>query len=112
MNLVALLCSSSDTSLSKAALYALIGFVIVLLVLALLVGIFYLTGALFKTKALSKPNLFQRKKKAEKQEIVSAEEQDDEQLFAVISAVISAVYDSEERNEVKPDFVIRRIKKK
>lgn len=111
MNLVALLCSS-DTSLSKAALYALIGFVIVMLVLALLVGIFYLTGALFQTKALSKANLFERKKKTEKQEEVSAEEQDDEQLFAVISAVISAIYDSEDRDDVKPEFVIRRIKKK
>ncbi|MCX4313159.1 MAG: OadG family protein [Clostridia bacterium] len=106
-----MLLSASDTGIGDAALYALVGFVIVLLVLALLVGIFYLMGFLFRTKALSKEKLFERKPKASKNSVgESADETSDEELFAVISAVISSIYDGETpQGEVKPDFVIRRI---
>ena len=52
MNISAFL-SASDTPISEAAVKALIGFAVVLIVLLLLVGIFYLTGFLLQTKALS-----------------------------------------------------------
>lgn len=108
MNNTFVLLSASDTSIGDAALYSLVGFVIVLAVLALLVGIFYLTGFLFQTKALSKDKLFERKPKAEPVE--NADDTSDEELFAVISATISAIYDAETpQGEEKPDFVIRRI---
>lgn len=61
MNISAFL-SASDTPISEAAVKALIGFAVVLIVLLLLVGIFYLTGFLFQTKALSKDKLFERNK--------------------------------------------------
>ncbi|MDE6401370.1 MAG: OadG family protein [Clostridiales bacterium] len=109
--------SASDTPISEAAVKALVGFVIVLAVLLLLVGIFYLTGFLFRTKWLSKDNLFERKKKNVKSNDVTTVdtngEETDEELYAVISAVISAMYDDEAiGDDVKPDFVIRRVKRK
>lgn len=109
-----LFLSASDTSIADAALYSLVGFVIVLLVLALLVGIFYLTGFLFQTKALSKDKFFERKpkKKVESAPIAAdTAEESDEELFAVISAVISSIYDGEAGDGEKPDFVIRRVKR-
>lgn len=102
--------SASDTKISDAALYSLVGFIIVLAVLALLVGIFYLTGFLFQTKALSKDKLFERTKQKPEQKQESADEDEDE-LYAVISAVISSIYDEEQGDE-KPDFVIRRVVRK
>ena len=41
--------AASDVKLGDAALYSLIGFLIVFAVLALLVGIFYLMGAIFRS---------------------------------------------------------------
>ena len=114
MNVISFL-SASDTKISDAALYAIIGFVIVLAVLALLVGIFYLTGFLFSTKALSKDKLFERKGKNKQPAAQTAAdgEETDEELFAVITAVISAIYDSEaDGDNVKPDFDMRRVKRK
>lgn len=113
MNMLAFL-SASDTKISDAAVYAIVGFCIVLLVLALLVGLFYLSGFLFRTKALSKEKLFEFKKKQKDETAVQsvADEQSDEELYAVISAVISTIYDEEAQGDsVKPDFVIRRIKR-
>lgn len=100
--------SASDITVGSAALYALVGFVIVLAVLALLVGIFYLSGYLFRTKFLSREKLFERKKKADgvsEQKEEQAEE-DDLETVAAITAAISAML---EDDGVKPDFVIRRI---
>lgn len=100
----------SDVPIGEAAVYALIGLIIVIAVLALLVGIFYLSGMLFKSK------LFDKTKKDEKK-VVSAQasddEENDEELLAVITAAISAAIDSESQDgEAKPEFVIRRIKRK
>ena len=108
--------SASDYSLGDGALYSVVGFIVVLVVLALLVGIFYLTGFLFKTKALSKENLFERKSKkpetTEQEKPTAAKEQSDDELVAVITAAIAAVYASETcEGEDVPEFVIRRIKR-
>lgn len=104
---------NSDTSIGTAALYALLGICIVVLVLALLVGIFYLSGLLFRTKALGKDNLFERKprQKESDEQPVSDSDEEDEQVVAAIVAAISCIYESEDGG-VKPDFVIRRIKRK
>ncbi len=108
--------SASDTSLSAAALYALIGFIIVLCVLALLVGIFYLSGFIFKTKFMSREKLFDFKKKNEPAEPdIIAEEpvcsDDDGEVVAAITAAIAAILDSES-DTAEPEFVIRRIVRK
>lgn len=111
MNLFMLL-SASDTSLSNAALYALVGFLIVLSVLAILVGIFYLTGFLFQKTRLGSDKLFERKAKAPSvEQSPVASDEDDEEVIAAIFAAIAAVY-AEESNDDKPDFVIRRVKRK
>lgn len=103
-----ILCAS-DTSLLDAFLYALVGFVIVLSVLALLVGIFYLTGRLFQTKAFGKEKLFDFGKKPKSVEF--AEQSVDDELVAAITAAISVVLESE-NDDIRPDFVIRRITRK
>ncbi len=102
--------SASDVKIGDAALYALVGFVIVIAVLALLVGIFYLSGFIFRTKALSRDNLFERKKK----DGPAPQDGDDEQTVAAITAAIAVILAEESGgdDDVKPDFVIRRITRK
>lgn len=102
---------NSDMSIGNAALYALIGFLIVLVVLALLVGIFYLTGLIFKTKTLSRDKLFERKKKKPVAADTESESSDDDELTAAITAAVMCMLESEQE-QVKPDFVIRRITRK
>ncbi len=114
MNIVSFL-SASDMKISDAALYALVGFIIVLAVLALLVGIFYLTGFLFQTKALSKQNLFERKKKSKTSDDVNSDIDADAETIAAITAAIYSIYADEadaDNGNVTPEFVIRRVKKK
>lgn len=109
------LCAS-DISVGSAALYALVGFIIVLVVLALLVGIFYLSGFLFQTKALSRDKLFERKPKTqevvEPELIPDIEAADSEEEVAAITAAIALILQSESDGDVKPDFVIHRIVRK
>ena len=108
--------SASDTPLGDAALYAIIGFVIVILVLALLVGIFYLSGFIFKTKVMSRDKLFDFKKKAPKEPEIIAEEPvntlDDDEVVAAITAAISVMISDSAGEGEKPEFVIRRITRK
>ena len=108
MNVV-LLSANENMTIQDAALYALVGFVIVLLVLALLVGIFYLMGFIFKSMEKSKA---QKQEATAPQTAVTESNEDDEELFAVISAVISAIYDEESAGTEKPEFVIRKISRK
>ena len=108
----ALFLAASDTKPSDAALYSLIGFLIVLAVLAVLVGIFYLTGFLFGHTALGKDKLFTRKKKRKSPEASEVSDaQSDEELVAAITAAISVVLESE-NDGVTPEFVIRRVTRK
>lgn len=106
--------SASDMSLADGALYALIGFVIVLLVLALLVGIFYLSGFIFQSKLFSK----EKKPKADKQQTIltdgdqATDDEADEQLLAVIAAAVASVYASEYSDGDAPEFVIKRVRRK
>lgn len=115
MKLITLLCAS-DTPISSAALYALIGFLIVLAVLAMLVGIFYLTGFLFQKTRLGADKLFERKPKqhvAEEQTpLVVSKEEDEGEVVAAITAAIAAMYadNAETESTERPDFVIKRKK--
>lgn len=115
MKLITLLCAS-DIPISSAALYALVGFLIVLAVLAILVGIFYLTGFLFQKTRLGADKLFERKPKQqaseEKAPAVVSQKEDDGEVVAAITAAIVAMYaDNTETDGCdRPDFVIKRKK--
>lgn len=100
------LLSAKELSLGEGALYALIGFLIVLLVLALLVGIFYLSGFIFKSKLFNK----QKETVAVVEQPDDGEEETDEQLVAVITAAVMCML-QEESGEA-PEFVIKRIVRK
>ncbi len=97
MNVI--LLSASDMKLGDAAVYSLIGFVIVMAVLALLVGIFYLSGIIFKTKVMSRDKLFEFKKKSKSHEPAYVpeiiDEGDDGETVAAIAAAIAVVLEQE-----------------
>lgn len=101
------LLSAKDITLGEGALYSLIGFVIVLLVLALLVGIFYLSGYIFKSKLFNKK---EEKNPAAAMPKETAADDDDE-LVAVITAAVACMLE-EENGGAAPEFVIKRIKRK
>ncbi len=101
--------ANDNISYGSAALYALIGFLIVVAVLAVLVGIFYLSGAIFKSKLLNR----ERKNKNKNNEpSVSTDEvaDDDGEIVAAITAAITVML--AEDDDVKPNFVIRRVTRK
>lgn len=112
MVITSVLSASGDISLADGALYSVIGLIIVIAVLALLVGIFYLTGYLFQTKALSRENLFERKSKTSPQtDSRSDGDEADDEITAAIVAAVGIILQNECGDDVKPDFVIRRIKR-
>ncbi len=100
----------------QTLVYALIGMVGVLLVLAVLIGLLYLFQMLFKFNVFDKiGGLFKKKEKpvggqAESAAKVASSDEDPDEIVAAIVAAISAVYESE-GGEVPP-FVIRNIKRK
>lgn len=95
-------------NLGDGALYSLIGFIIVLLVLALLVGVFYLSGFIFQSKTFNKPKVDHVAVTQEQ-----PENSDDEELVAAITAAISCVLQSEAGGDSEPpEFVIKRIVRK
>lgn len=103
------LLSAEKVSLAEGALYSVIGFVIVLLVLALLVGIFYLSGFIFQSKLFNKQK--QQTKPAATQP-QSGDDETDEQLVAAITAAIACVLQTESQDGEAPEFVIKRIVRK
>ncbi|MDE6028908.1 MAG: OadG family protein [Clostridiales bacterium] len=102
------LLSAGKITLAEGALYAVIGFVIVLIVLALLVGIFYLSGFIFQSKPFNK----QKAKKSAVTQPQSTDDETDEQLVAAITAAITCVLQSESQDGEAPEFVIKRIVRK
>ena len=100
------LLSAEKVSLGEGALYAVIGFVIVLVVLALLVGIFYLSGIIFQSKLFNK-----QKKESPVKVQQTVDDETDEQLVAAITAAITCVLAEESQGEA-PEFVIKRIVRK
>ncbi len=109
---ISFLCQS-DIEIGTAALDAVVGFVIVLAVLALLVGIFTVSGLIFRTKVMSREKLFgaQEKTKKEPEFIPSAvpERSEDGEVVAAITAAIAVILSEEGEPGEKPDFIIRRI---
>ncbi len=102
------LLSAEKISLGEGALYAVIGFVIVLVVLALLVGIFYLSGFIFQSKPFNKQK---KESPAAQVQQQSVDDETDEQLVAAITAAITCVLAEESQGEA-PEFVIKRIVRK
>lgn len=98
-----------SVDLGAGALYSLVGFVIVLLVLALLVGIFYLSGLLFQSKLFNKKNAEPAPQQTKHAEV--ADDETDDTLVAVITAAVACMLEEECDGEA-PDFVIKRIVRK
>lgn len=96
----------------EGAFYALFGFLIVFTGIAILILLFTALGKIMKEA--NKPRARGKRKKKEKEEKPSAEvpakkeEGATPELVAVISAAIAAYYEGE---NVKCDFVVKRIKK-
>ncbi|MDE5562153.1 MAG: OadG family protein [Clostridiales bacterium] len=103
-----LLLSAEKITLAEGALYSVIGFIIVLVVLALLVGIFYLSGFVFQSKAFNK----QKPTKPAATQSKSNDDETDEQLVAAITAAITCVLQAESDDGEAPEFVIKRITRK
>lgn len=101
------LLSAKDLTLGEGALYSVIGFVIVLIVLALLVGIFYLSGYIFQSKLFDK----KEEKKPPVAKPVETADDDADELVAVITAAVACMLEEECGGEA-PEFVIKRIKRK
>lgn len=109
--------SARDVALGDAALYSLIGFVIVLAVLALLVGIFYLMGAIFRSKLFNMPKKEKKKGKKKADEPAASEQpatlesaaEDEGEVIAAITAAISIMLEQEGE---PAEFVIRRVTRK
>lgn len=96
-----------------AALKALVGFVIVLLVLLLLIGIFYLMGAIFRSKLFNMPKKEKKNKKKKGDAVaepVAETVEDDEEVVAAITAALSVILEQESGEPV--EFVIRRVTRK
>lgn len=102
------LCAS-DVTIGETAVYALVGFVIVLLVLALLIGIFYLSGFVFKSKLFNKT---EQPKSPSKTPETSEVDQDEETVAAITAAIALILAEEAGESDVKPDFVIKRIARK
>ena len=102
----------SDVEIGTGALYALVGFVIVLAVLALLVGIFTVSGLVFRTKVMSREKLFEKQPKNHDPEFIPTavpEISEDDEVVAAITAAISVILSEEGRDDEKHEFVIRKI---
>ncbi len=89
----------------EAAIYALIGYLVVFAGIAILVLVVWLVGLFFKKR--------DEKKNAEPEKgalaATSADiEENDEELVAVITAAIAATYSAEKR---KPEFIVKKIKR-
>ncbi len=96
-----------EVPVSEAALYALLGFLIVFVGIAFLIFVVWLVG-----KLMGKPKKMQKvEKKVEKIEetpVVEDSEEFSEETVAVITAAIMAYY---EANGVKCGFTVKRIKR-
>ncbi len=101
-------------SIPEAALYAIIGFAIVFIGIAFLIGIVYGAGKVMQMKNGNLPKKVEKAEVSEKVEIApvavsnQSEEEISEETVAVITAAIMAYY---EQNNPKCEFTVRRIKR-
>ncbi|MDE7159140.1 MAG: OadG family protein [Clostridiales bacterium] len=98
-------------NVGEGAFYSVFGFVFVFLGIALLVGIFAVLGIVMKKVNAKKPRVKKSKKGQPVEETVLSVEEEEglsAQTVAAITAAIAMYYESE---NVKCDFVVKRIKK-
>ncbi len=92
-------------SVGEAAIYAVIGFLVVFVGIAILVLAVWLIGLIFKRINENKKSETETINLQTKAEIG---DESQEELIAVITAAIAAVYTSENR---KPEFTVKKIKR-
>ena len=94
-------------SLGEAALYALIGFVVVFIGISLLILVVWLVGKIMNKTTLQKqPKVVETKEKPILSETISNDL--DEETVAVIMATLMAYYQT---NNPKCEFMVKRIKR-
>lgn len=111
LNLLSDASKTRSPSIGEASLYALLGFLVVFVGIALLIFVVWLVG-----KVLNKITLAQndKKEKTQKQEqvstAISAADGEDisEETVAAITAAIMAYY---QEQQTKCEFTVKRIKK-
>ncbi len=96
-----------EVPVSEAALYALLGFLIVFAGISFLILVVWLVG-----KIMGKPKKTQKvvdkAEKVEEKSVVDGAEEFSEETVAVITAALMAYY---EANDVKCGFTVKRIKR-
>ncbi len=97
-------------TVGEAALYALIGFLVVFCGIALLIAVIWLVGKVMNGGQSSKKKTIQETLVKAPTVQAKAEEQDgvDEETLAVITAAIMAYY---EQQNSKCEFTVKRIKR-
>ena len=99
-------------SFSEASIDAIIGYIVVFLGIALLVGVLWLVGYFMKKKAGVKTEKTVTEAKPVKPEVktepLPQTDEPDEETVAVIMAALAAYY---EKNNPKCEFTVRRIKR-
>ena len=100
-----------EASIPEAALYALIGFMVVFAGIAFLVFVVWLVGELMKkAKNAAKERPAKTVVMPPKEEVLAPKESDevDEETVAVITAAVMAYY---QQNNPKCEFTVKRIKR-
>lgn len=91
-----------------SAIYALIGFIVVFIGIALLVGIVWGVGKVLSVKAPAKKQEKSTPKKESAQAAPAVNDDIDEETVAVITAALAAYYQT---NNPSCGFVVKRIKR-
>ena len=99
----------------EAALYALIGFLVVFVGIIIIIGIIWLVGLIMRKtnnlEFLTKKREKKPKKGREKQAEVSAPSADEEIPDEVKAAIIAAIMAYYQEKEEKCEFTVKRIKR-
>lgn len=98
-----------DVSVGTAALYALIGYLVVFAGIAFLIFVVWLVGKLMaKSQPMQKKAMVETKPASVAPIQTTEEEEVDEETVAVIMAALMAYY---ETNNPKCEFTVKRIKR-
>ena len=95
--------------IDEAALYALLGFLVVFIGISLLIFIVWAVGKIMQnTSKTDTPTKATQSVQPAVQPATSAKEELDEETVAVITAALMAYY---QKNNPQCDFIVRRIKR-
>lgn len=97
-------------NVGDGAFYAVFGFLFVFLGIALLVGIFTVLGIIMKKLNARKPHV--KKSKKWKVETILPQAEEETISAAEVAAITAAIAMYYEGENVKCDFVVKRIKRK